>query len=115
MLFALDLIFVLEIVVGAATESLANLEGPFDFVFIDANKDQYPEYLAAIVPLCSSGAVVLADNVVREGAVLAPSDPLAEGAAAFLEAMAKDERLDATVIQVVGAKGHDGIAVAHVR
>ena len=109
-----------EIRVGAAKEALAQLAveniEPFDFVFIDADKEAYPDYLAGALSLCHTGTVIVADNVVRDGAVFdaAQSDPVLEGIRGFLDDVAASPRLSAVGIQLVGAKGYDGIAIARV-
>ena len=109
-----------DVVEGPALETLARLrsEGayPFDLVFVDADKTDYPAYLAAVLPLCRPGTLIVADNVVRKGAVADPSDsdPRAVGARRFLEAVAGNPRLRATVLQTVGRKGHDGMAIVVV-
>ncbi len=109
-----------EVLEGPALETLARLrsEGvdPFDLVFLDAEKPEYPDYLAAVLPLCRPGTLIVADNVVRRGAVVDASDPDARvlGARRFLEAVAGDPRLHGTVLQTVGRKGHDGMAVVVV-
>jgi predicted O-methyltransferase YrrM len=110
-----------EVLEGPALETLARLQAervePFDLVFVDAEKKDYPDYLAAALPLCRPGTLIVADNVVRKGAVAdaADTDPPVVGARRFLEAVARDPRLEGTVIQTVGRKGHDGMAVAIVR
>ncbi len=110
-----------EIRVGAALETLAALEkedaGPFDFVFIDADKENNPQYLDWAIRLGRPGTTVVMDNVVWEGAVLEPAlDSVnAPGIVAALQMMGEDPRLDATVIQTVGSKGWDGFALALVR
>ena len=110
-----------EVIVGAALDSLAALvkrnEAPFDLVFIDADKGSYPAYLEWSLRLSAPGTVIVADNVVRQGAVLAPapSDVASVGAHAFNAQLAADGRVDATVLQLVGAKGHDGMAIAVVK
>jgi predicted O-methyltransferase YrrM len=110
-----------EVVVGPALESLpaieARGEGPFDMVFIDADKPGYVEYLRWAVRLTRPGGLIVADNVVRGGRVLAPEpgDAAAQGAAAFNAALAAEPGLDAVVLQLVGRKGHDGIAIAVVK
>ncbi|MDQ0754492.1 O-methyltransferase [Arthrobacter sp. B3I4] len=112
---------IVEIRVGAALDTLAALQSegaePFDFVFIDADKENNPRYLDWAVRLGRPGTTVVMDNVVWEGAVLEPGlDPLnAPGIIAALQLMGEDPRLDATVIQTVGSKGWDGFAVARVR
>ena len=105
--------------VGAALETLPRLvdEPPFDMVFIDANKDDYPAYLDWSVALTRPGGLILADNVVRAGRVLSPAeqDIASQGANAFNQALANHPRLDAVINQMVGAKGHDGLALAIVK
>ena len=110
-----------EVVVGAALDTLPMLaargEPPFDMVFIDADKGNYAAYLDWCVKLTRSGGLILADNVIRAGEVLAPerADGAAKGAAAFNTALAKDKRVEAIVLQQVGVKGHDGLAMVRVR
>lgn len=109
-----------EIRVGPAIESLEALarEGaePFDFVFIDADKNGYPGYLKLSLALARAGTVIVGDNVVREGEVVNPAsdDPNVSGVRAFSEMIAREPRLSATVIQTVGVKGYDGLAIAIV-
>jgi predicted O-methyltransferase YrrM len=107
---------VVEIIVGPALETLPQLGGPFDLVFIDADKRSNPDYLAWALRLSRPGTVIVADNVVREGAVLDPDsdDPSAQGARRFIELLGAEPRVDATVIQTVGSKGYDGFAIALV-
>ena len=110
-----------EIRVGAALDSLAALhaEGqePFDFVFIDADKENNTGYLEWAVRLGRPGTTVVLDNAVWEGAVLDPSlDQVnAPGIISALQLMGEHPQLDATVIQTVGSKGWDGFALALVR
>ncbi len=110
-----------EIRVGPALETLHTLaeEGsePFDFVFIDADKENDPHYLEWAVRLGRSGTVVVIDNAVWEGAVLDPGlDPVnAPGIISALRMIGSDPRLDGTAIQTVGSKGWDGFALAVVR
>jgi predicted O-methyltransferase YrrM len=110
-----------EIRVGAALETLPALEAeeqePFDFVFIDADKENDPHYLDWAIRLGRTGTAIVMDNMVWEGAVLDPSlDPVnAPGIVNALHMMGEDPRLDATVIQTVGSKGWDGFALARVR
>jgi predicted O-methyltransferase YrrM len=110
-----------EIRVGAALDTLRALEAeraaPFDFVFIDADKENNPQYLDWAIRLGRPGTTVVMDNVVWEGAVLDPSlDPEnAPGIISALQMMGEDPRLDGTVIQTVGSKGWDGFALAVVR
>lgn len=106
-----------EVIEGKGLDEMRALEPSFDLVFLDVNKDGYPAYLKQAIRLTRPGGLIVADNVVREGAVLDPSkvDPNAIGAAAFNQALASDERLEAIVLQQVGIKGHDGLAIARVK
>lgn len=109
-----------DVLEGPALDSLAQLgdalDEPVDLVFIDADKRTYPEYLASVLPMCRAGALIVADNVVRDGAVVDESnrDPDIVGARRLNQAIADDDRLRGTVIQTVGIKGHDGLAIAVV-
>lgn len=106
--------------VGPASDSLRDLakEGtaPFDLVFIDADKTGYPEYLDLVLPLVREGSLIIADNVVREGAVADSSstDANVQAVRRYLDKVAAHPRLSATVLQTVGAKGYDGLALAVV-
>ena len=110
-----------DIRVGAALDTLPALEkedqGPFDFVFIDADKENDPQYLEWAIRLGRPGTTIVMDNVVWEGAVLDPAldEVNAPGIISALTMMGEDSRLDATVIQTVGSKGWDGFALAVVR
>ncbi|PJK24228.1 O-methyltransferase [Mycolicibacterium goodii] len=108
-----------EIIVGAALESLPRLAergDEFDFVFIDADKENNVAYVEWAIRLGHSGTVVVVDNVTRFGRVLepAPDDVQARAVRDMLQMMGEDPRLDAAAIQTVGAKGWDGFAVALV-
>jgi predicted O-methyltransferase YrrM len=107
-----------EIHVGPALETLPahRDEAPFDLVFIDADKPAYPEYLEWAIELSRPGTLIVADNVVRGGAVLDGSSDEANvaGARRFLERLGADPRVEATVLQTVGRKGYDGFALAVV-
>jgi predicted O-methyltransferase YrrM len=105
-----------EIRIGNALESLAYVEGPFDLVFIDADKQNNPRYLERALALSKSGTILVADNAIREGTVLDPEDddPSARGMRRFHELLAADRRVEATAIQTVGEKGWDGFAIARV-
>jgi predicted O-methyltransferase YrrM len=107
---------VTEIVVGPALETLPTLKGPFDLIFIDADKQTYPRYLEWALRLSQPGSVIVGDNVVRGGALIDPQqgDDRGDGARRFHELMAADPRVDATTIQTVGRKGWDGFALAVV-
>jgi predicted O-methyltransferase YrrM len=106
--------------VGPAIETLPKLEStgdsPFDLIFIDADKESYPEYLDWSLKLSRVGTVIVADNVVREGKVVEADcdDPRVQGVRRFTEKMAAEPRLSATVLQSVGTKGYDGLALAVV-
>ncbi|HEU0132053.1 MAG TPA: O-methyltransferase [Mycobacteriales bacterium] len=105
-----------RVVVGPALDSLPGLAGPFDLVFIDADKTGNAAYLDWAARLGRPGTVVVLDNVVRQGAILATdADNNARATVAALELLANDERFDATAIQMVGAKGWDGFALAVLR
>ncbi|MGB3625408.1 MAG: O-methyltransferase [Henriciella sp.] len=106
-----------RVVEGKALDAMQALSPPFDMVFLDANKDGYPAYLKQAIRLVRPGGLIVADNVVREGAVLKPSsvDANAIGAAAFNQALASHPQLEAIILQQVGVKGHDGLAVARVK
>lgn len=112
-----DLDVTVDVKEGRALDILPGLEPAFDLVFLDANKDSYPAYLRHAVRLTRPGGLIVADNVVRDGAVLAPKgvDPQAVGAAAFNQALAEHPALEAIILQQVGIKGHDGLAIARVR
>jgi predicted O-methyltransferase YrrM len=106
--------------VGPALESLAALAaegaGPFDMVFIDADKPNNPNYLSWAMKFSRPGTVIICDNVIRDGAVLNDdgSDAGVEGARAAFSFISGNDRLDGTAIQTVGAKGYDGFAIAIV-
>jgi predicted O-methyltransferase YrrM len=109
-----------ELRVGPASEWLAALvaegSGPFDFIFIDADKAGYPDYIQWSLKLSRPGTVIVADNVVRDGKVIDPDnpDPNIQGVRRFTELVAREPRLSTTVLQTVGAKGYDGFAIAVV-
>ena len=110
-----------ELRLGDARESLQQLanedRGPFDFIFIDADKPGNPEYLQWSVKLSLPGTLIVVDNVVRGGAVAEAdsNDPAVLGVRRMNELIAADPRLTATAIQTVGSKGHDGFLLAHVQ
>ncbi len=105
---------------GAAAESLARLiaekTAPFDFIFIDADKEQYPAYFTLSLQLAHRGTFIIADNVVRDGDVKneTSTDERVIGVRRFLDLMVAEPRVSGTVIQTVGAKGYDGFAIAVV-
>ena len=111
---------VAEVRVGPATESLSALVAekvaPFDMVFIDADKEGYPDYLEWSLRLSRPGTLIVADNVVRGGAIIEPdhADSRVQGIRRFNEMLATDPRVDASILQTVGSKGYDGICFALV-
>lgn len=107
---------VTEVRVGAGLELMPALTGPFDFFFIDANKDDYPGYFRACLGLSRPGSVMVFDNVVRDGAVIdsRTRDPLVRGVRQMYEEIAAEPRVSATTIQTVGVKGYDGFCMVVV-
>ena len=110
-----------KLLVGPAADSAQQLidqhVDPFDLVFIDADKANNPQYLAASLQLTSPGAVIIIDNVVRNGAVIEPDsdDPRVQGVRAVVDAIATNPELNATALQTVGIKGWDGLILARRR
>jgi predicted O-methyltransferase YrrM len=110
-----------ELRLGPALDSLVQLcaEGvrPFDFIFIDADKQNIPGYLEWSLRLSHPGTIIVIDNVIRDGAVIDPEDPdpRIQGVRRFFAMSAADPRLDATALQTVGSKGYDGFTLAIVR
>lgn len=106
--------------IGAAVETLAVLINehtvPFDFIFIDADKASYPEYLQWSLKLSRPGTLIVADNVVRDGKVIDPENPdkNIQGVRRFAELVAAEPRLSATALQTVAGKGYDGFVIAVV-
>jgi predicted O-methyltransferase YrrM len=109
-----------EVRAGAALEILPKIEaeglGPFDFVFIDADKSNNANYLSWALRLSRPGTAIVVDNVVRDGRIADASarDPDVTGTRRMFEMMAREPRLQATAIQTVGDKGWDGFALAIV-
>ena len=109
-----------EVRVGPALETLRSLandpRAPFDLVFLDADKVEYADYFSAVLPLSRPGTVIVADNVVRQGTIVdaGAADPRVGGIRRFLERAAATPGLLGTVVQTVGAKGYDGMAVLWV-
>jgi predicted O-methyltransferase YrrM len=106
----------IEVLVGPALDTLATLEGPFDLVFIDADKPNNPGYFRHALELTRVGGVIVCDNVVREGKVLDANsdDPSVRGIREMNELVANEPRVTATAIQTVGDKGWDGFLLARV-
>jgi predicted O-methyltransferase YrrM len=104
-----------ELRVGLALDTLPKLEseqrGPFDLIFIDADKANIPNYFTWAMKLSRSGALIIVDNVVRDGAIIdaASDDASVKGVRRLNEMVAKDPRVMATTLQTVGTKGYDGV------
>jgi predicted O-methyltransferase YrrM len=105
-----------EVRVGRALDLIPSLAGPFDFFFIDADKEGYPDYFRACLALSRPGSVMVFDNVVRDGEVIDPAtrDPMVRGVRRLYEDLAVEPRVSATSIQTVGSKGYDGFCMAVV-
>ncbi|MER8047395.1 O-methyltransferase [Streptomyces sp. NPDC094032] len=109
-----------EVRTGAALDTLPLLAeegaGPFDFVFIDADKVNNPHYVSWALKLSRPGTLIVVDNVVRGGKVATahPDDPAITGTRAMFDLVSREPRLDATAFQTVGTKGHDGLLIARV-
>jgi caffeoyl-CoA O-methyltransferase len=109
-----------ELRVGRALDVLPELQkegvGPFDFVFIDADKQPYTEYFEWALRLARPGSLIIADNVVRDGKVLDAdsSDELVRGVRRFNSALGANKNVSAVILQLVGVKHHDGMAFAIV-
>ena len=106
-----------EIRVGDARDALAGLvengEGPFDLIFIDADKEGYPEYLDWSMRLSRPGTLILGDNAIRNGSVMNPDDTSSRAMREFNEKLAKDPRLSALILPLL-REGVDGLAIARV-
>jgi predicted O-methyltransferase YrrM len=111
---------VVDMRVGPALDTLPQLEKEgiesFDLIFIDADKQNNPQYLSWALKLSRRGTLIIGDNVVRDGAVIdaASSDPVVQGLRRFFELLGDEPRLSATALQTVGSKGYDGFAMALV-
>lgn len=105
-----------EVLVGPAADTLKTLDGPFDLIFIDADKPSNVAYLTQALRLSRPGATIVVDNVVREGGVLEATnaDDRIQGTRALFDAIAAEPRLTATAIQTVGVKKWDGFVLAVV-
>lgn len=107
-----------EVRVGPALPALSQIAGEqkaaFDFVFIDADKENTTEYFDWALRLSRPGSAIVVDNVIRDGEVAdaATSDPRVQGIRRFNEALARNKRVTATTIQTVGSKGYDGFTLA---
>jgi predicted O-methyltransferase YrrM len=106
--------------VGPASQSLVQMisagAAPFDFIFIDADKASYLEYFGFAMKLSRPGTVIVADNIVRKGAVIESenSDASIRGVRRMLQAIASQDKVSATAIQTVGSKGYDGFVLARI-
>jgi predicted O-methyltransferase YrrM len=111
---------VVDLRLGPALDTLPRLAaeggGPFDLVFIDADKPSNPDYFRWALKLSRRGSVIVVDNVVREGAVVdaGSSDASVQGVRRLNEMLAAEKRVSVTAIQTVGSKGYDGFALALV-
>jgi predicted O-methyltransferase YrrM len=111
---------IVELRLGKALDTLPKIagerRGPFDLIFIDADKPNIPEYFGWALKLSRKGGLILVDNVVREGAVIdsKSTDESVKGVRRFNEMLAAEPRVSATTIQTVGGKGYDGLAIALV-
>ncbi len=109
------------VVVGNANDTLPELyneqKNVFDFIFLDADKQSYPEYLKWAIKLAAPGAVIVADNVVREGEVAneQSTDERVQGVQQFLKLLSTEPRIEATAVQTVGSKGYDGFVLGYVK
>lgn len=112
---------IVELRLGKALDTLpqiaAGKNGPFDLIFIDADKQNIPRYFDWALRLSRPGTLIVVDNVVRGGAVVdaATEDTNVRGVRQFLEIVAREPRVNATAIQTVGLKGYDGFALALVK
>lgn len=111
---------IVDVRLGKALDTLPRLAAehgsPFDFIFIDADKRNNPEYFTWSLKLARCGSVIVVDNVVRSGAVADPdtNDPDVQGVRRLNELLAAESRVSSTAIQTVGSKGYDGFAIALV-
>ena len=105
-----------DIRIGPALDTLTGLTGSFDLVFIDADKPNTAAYFEWALRLARPGSLIIADNVVRDGAVIdaGSRDTSVQGVRRFNAALAAEPRVSATAIQTVGGKGYDGLAIAVV-
>jgi predicted O-methyltransferase YrrM len=114
------LVGIVELRLGKAIDTLPQLaaegRGPFDLVFIDADKASTADYFAWALKLTRQGSLIIVDNVVRNGAVVdgASHDPNVQGVRRFGDALAAEPRVTATAIQTVGSKGYDGLVIGIV-
>jgi predicted O-methyltransferase YrrM len=111
---------VVQVRLGKALDTLPKLVaenlGPFDFIFIDADKENIPKYFDWSLKLSRKGTLIIVDNVIRKGAVIdaQSKDESVQGVRKFNERVAAEPRVSATTIQTVGSKGYDGLAIVRV-
>lgn len=107
---------VIEIHVGAALDVIPTLEGPFDLVFLDADKNNNPNYLELSLKLSHPGTIIICDNVVRNGTLIDAdhTDIRVQGSRKFVDLVAANPHLEATGVETVGEKGWDGYVIARV-
>jgi predicted O-methyltransferase YrrM len=107
---------IVDVRVGPALELLPTVDGPFDLIFIDADKANCPDYFRWALRLSRPGTGIVTDNVVRAGAIADPSTKHEDvlGVRRMHELIAAEPRVEATVVQTVGAKGHDGFSLTYV-
>lgn len=111
---------VVELRVGGALDTLPQLEaegrGPFDLIFIDADKQNIPAYFEWALKLAHPGSLIMVDNVVRDGSVIdaGSDDPSTQGVRRLFDMLSTSSRVTSTAIQTVGVKGYDGFALAIV-
>jgi len=105
-----------EVRVGRAVDALPTLSGPYDFVFVDADKASNPQYFEGALRLSRPGSLIVVDNVVRGGAVTdAAGDANVQGIRRMFEMIAAEPRVEATAVQTVGSKGWDGFCLIRVK
>ena len=111
---------IVQVRLGRALDTLPKLAaekpGPFDLIFIDADKASIPDYFTWALKLSRKGSLIIVDNVVREGAVIDADseDTSVQGVRKLHEMIAAEPRVSATAIQTVGTKGYDGFTIALV-
>jgi predicted O-methyltransferase YrrM len=111
---------VVKVWIGNALETIpqvaAERGGPFDMIFIDADKQNIPAYFEWALKLSRPGTLIIVDNVVRDGAVIdaESTDPSVQGVRRFIELLATESTASGTAIQTVGLKGYDGFAIVLV-
>jgi caffeoyl-CoA O-methyltransferase len=100
----------IEYLLGPATQTLGSLEGPFDLVFIDADKPGYIDYYEAVLPKLADDGVILADNTLASGNVIAPNGPMSEAIARFNDHVRADDRVECVLLTI-----RDGITLIRKR